>query len=144
MSFATDANLLIYSVHRESEHHAKAKAFIESCMAGKETWMLPWPVVHAFLRITTHTAIFPNPLSPQQAASVLDRLASLRHVQFIGEGPVFWESYQKEILKHQSRGNAVPDTLIASILLDNGVTTLYTKDRDFLRFAGLKVVDPIG
>jgi uncharacterized protein len=143
LSFATDANLLLYAIHRESEHHAKAKLFIESCMAGKELWILPWPVVHAFLRISTHTSIFRNPLSPDQAVGVIDRLASLPHVQFIGERTGFWEGYKASIQKHKARGNAVPDTLIASLMLEHGVTTLYTKDRDFLRFEGLKVVDPI-
>jgi toxin-antitoxin system PIN domain toxin len=143
VSFATDANILIYAVHRESEHHAKAKAFIETCMAGPELWTIPWPVIHAFLRIATHTGVFPNPLSPAQATSVIDNLAALPHVQFIGESPGFWNDYKAGILAHQSRGNAVPDTLIAFTLLAYGVTTLYAKDRDFRRYEGLKVIDPL-
>lgn len=143
MSFATDANILLYAVHRESEHHAKAKTFIEACMAGPELWVIPWPVVQAFLRISTHIGVFPNPLSPAQATSVIDSLAVLPHVQFIGEDPGFWNGYKAGILKYQSRGNAIPDTLMTFILLAYGVTTLYTKDRDFRRYEGLKVIDPI-
>jgi predicted nucleic acid-binding protein len=93
--------------------------------------------------IATHTGIFPNPLSPAQATSVIDRLAALPHVQFIGESAGFWNDYKAGILAHQSRGNAVPDTLIAFTLLTYGVTTLYAKDRDFRRYEGLKVIDPL-
>jgi hypothetical protein len=142
VSFATDANLLLYAVHRESEFHLSAKTFIEGCMAEKELWALPWPVVHAFLRISTHTAVFPNPLSPAQAVSVIDDLARLPHVQFIGERPEFWNGYRTLMLARQTRGNSVSDALIAALLAENGVTTLYTKDRDFLRFEGIKVIDP--
>lgn len=144
MSFATDANILIYAVHRESEYHVKAKSFIEARMAGPELWVIPWTVIHAFMRIATHTGVFPNPLSPAQATSVIDSLAALPHVQFIGEGPNFWNDYKAGILRHQSRGNAIPDTLIALTLLAHGVTTLYTKDRDFRRYEGLNVIDPFG
>ena len=42
------------------------------------------------------------------------------------------------------RGNDVPDTHLAAILKQNGVTRLYTADRDFRRFDFLKVIDPIG
>ena len=34
------------------------------------------------------------------------------------------------------------DAVIANILISHGASTLYTKDRDFLRFKGLKVVEP--
>ena len=143
MGFATDANLLLYSVHRESEYHLGAKAFIEECMAGSETWAIPWPVAHAFLRISTHTSIFPHPLTIAQAVSVIDRLGSLPHVQFIGEKAGFWGAYQPMLLARQARGNSVPDTLVAALLFNHGITTLYTKDKDFLRFEGLKVIDPL-
>jgi hypothetical protein len=41
------------------------------------------------------------------------------------------------------RGNAVPDAHLAAILKQNGVTRLYTADRDFRRFDFLRVIDPI-
>lgn len=42
------------------------------------------------------------------------------------------------------RGNTVPDAHLAAILRQNGVTRLYTTDRDFRRFVFLRVIDPIG
>jgi len=143
MSFATDANLLLYAVHSESEFHKPAKIFIEKCMGGKELWALPWPVIHGFLRISTHASVFPNPLTPPQAVSVIENLARLPHVQFIGEKPGFWDGYKTLLVDRQARGNLVTDTLIAALLTEHGIKTLYTKDRDFLRFDGIKVVDPI-
>jgi predicted nucleic acid-binding protein len=38
----------------------------------------------------------------------------------------------------------VPDAYLAALLKQNGVTRLYTADRDFRRFDFLKVIDPTG
>jgi len=40
------------------------------------------------------------------------------------------------------RGNLVPDAHLAAILFQHGVRTLYTADRDFLKFQSLDVEDP--
>jgi predicted nucleic acid-binding protein len=41
------------------------------------------------------------------------------------------------------RGNLVPDAHLATILRQHGVGTLYTSDRDFLKFGFLEVRDPL-
>jgi hypothetical protein len=40
------------------------------------------------------------------------------------------------------RGNLVPDAQLAAILFQHGVRTLYTRDRDFRKFAFFDVRDP--
>jgi predicted nucleic acid-binding protein len=42
-----------------------------------------------------------------------------------------------------ARGNLVPDAHIAAILKLHGIRTLYSRDRDFARFAFLRVIDPL-
>ena len=39
-------------------------------------------------------------------------------------------------------GNLVPDAQLAAILFQNGVRTLYTRDRDFRKFECFQVRDP--
>ncbi len=41
-----------------------------------------------------------------------------------------------------TRDNLVPDAHLAAILLEHGVSKLFTRDRDFLKLRGLKVEDP--
>ena len=38
--------------------------------------------------------------------------------------------------------NLIPDAITASILEANGIQKVYTHDRDFWKFPGLKPVDP--
>ena len=42
-----------------------------------------------------------------------------------------------------ARGNLVPDAHLAAPLRSHGVRTVYTHDRDFLKFPFLQVVDPL-
>lgn len=144
MSFVVDANLLIYAVNENAEYHQKAKTFIEKCAGSGEQWCMPWPVVNAFIRISTHPAVLANPLSPQEAIAVIDQILELPHVVPIGEDAAgFWKTFRHDITSLHLRGNAISDALIVSIMRSKGVSTIYSKDRDFLRFAGIKLVDPL-
>jgi predicted nucleic acid-binding protein len=40
-------------------------------------------------------------------------------------------------------GSAVHDARIAAVCLEHGVRLIYSLDRDFSRFAGLKVQNPL-
>ncbi|MEZ5727160.1 MAG: type II toxin-antitoxin system VapC family toxin [Burkholderiaceae bacterium] len=40
------------------------------------------------------------------------------------------------------RGNLVPDAHLAAVLVQHGVTRIYTHDQDFRKFDALEVIDP--
>lgn len=144
MSYTTDANILLYAANIDSPYHRQARSFIQSCAEGSESWFLTWHVVHAFVRIATHGKIMEKPLAPGDAIAFVDQILELPHVQTIGESePVFWATYKAEITTAHLRGNQIPDAIIVSVMKTHGVRTIYTKDRDFLRFAGIKVIDPL-
>jgi toxin-antitoxin system PIN domain toxin len=143
MSFSTDVNILLYAVNQDSEFHKKAKRFVEDKASGTETWIMPWPVIHAFLRISTHGGILPRPLSPLQATSIIEQLLELPHVHLISETDNLWPYYKKEILGGHLRGGAITDALIVALLKENGVSTIFTADRDFLRFRGIRAINPL-
>lgn len=144
VGFTTDANLLLYAVNEDSPFFTQAKHFVESCAQSADTWYLCWSVIHAFLRIATHPKIMDRPLQPAEAVAVVDQILQLPNVQTIGEdNPRFWDIYKNEVTAAYLRGSALSDAIICSTMKANGVSTIYTKDRDFLRFTGIKVVDPL-
>jgi predicted nucleic acid-binding protein len=61
----------------------------------------------------------------------------------LAEGPGYWAELQD--LLHASRvaGPQVHDARIAAICREHGVSTLWSADRDFSRFSGLKIVNPL-
>jgi hypothetical protein len=143
MSVAVDANVLLYASDASSPHHARAAAFVQRCIAGPELVFVPWPSAMAYLRIATHSAVFRQPLTHAEAARNLDTLLSQPHVRAIGEGDDFWRHYQRATRDVVVRGNLVPDAHLVALLLQHGVTTLATHDRDFHKFDGIRVRDPL-
>lgn len=142
MSYAVDANVLLYASDAASAFHERALAFLRRAAEGPELLYLPWPVVMAYLRIATHSAIFAQPLSPAEAAANVEALLGRPHVRTLGEVDGFWEAYRRVTSGIVVRGNLVADAHVASLLLQHGITTLWTHDRDYHRFEGIRVRDP--
>ena len=143
MSFAIDANLLVYASDASSKFHARAREFLRGCIAGPELVFLPWPTVTAYLRIATHASLFRAPLTHAEAAANIDVLLSRPHVRTLGELDGFWEHYRGATDGVVVRGNLVPDAHLVALLVQHGVTTLCTHDRDFARFDAIRVRDPL-
>lgn len=49
---------------------------------------------------------------------------------------------RRALVSGQATGNLVHDAHIAAVLLEHGIREVWTADRDFARFPGLKVHDP--
>jgi uncharacterized protein len=142
VSFSVDVNVLLYASNRSSDRHERARRFVETCAAGPEILCLNWPTLMSYLRIATHPRIFSAPLSPEEARANISALIGLPHVRAVSELDGFLDVYSRVAGQISVRGNLVPDAHIAAILLQHGVRTLYTNDRDFLKFQLLEVRDP--
>ncbi len=142
MSYSVDANLLLYASDRSSPWHARAGEFLASCAVRPEMFCLAWPTAMSYLRIATHPGIFAAPLTPAEAETNIERLIALPRVRVIAETEGFWQAYRQVGADAPVRGNLVPDAHLAALLLLHGVSTLFTRDRDFLKFPSLTVRDP--
>lgn len=141
MSYAIDLNVLVLASNSEAAEHAAARSFLEQSAGRPEVLCLAWPTVMGYLRITTHPSIFARPLSPREALANVRSLLSLPQTRALGEEEGFFAVYEK-VAGASVRGNLVPDAHLAAILLQHGVTTLYTRDADFRRFDFLDLRDP--
>ncbi len=143
MSFALDVNILLYASDTSSPHFERARSFIESCMVQDEVFTVGWSTVMGYLRVATHPAIFDRPLSPDEAMANIEMLLNLPQVRFLSEEEGFWNAYRTTTAEVPTRGNLVVDAHLAALLRQHGVKTLYTHDRDFLKFSFLDVRDPL-
>jgi hypothetical protein len=60
----------------------------------------------------------------------------------LGEGPTHIMHMVRMASIADARGNLIHDAHIAALCLENGVTELWTADRDFARFTGLRTRNP--
>lgn len=141
MSAAIDTNILLYASNSRSESFEPAHALLERLGRGPELLYVFWPVAMGFLRLSTNPAITEKPLSPSEALSSLSALIERNHVRTPGEAPSFLTVY-REAASPGTRGKDVTDAHIAALMRQHGVNTIYTRDRDFRRFDGVKVKDP--
>jgi uncharacterized protein len=137
-----DANLLLYAVHRSSPFHGDAREWLTERLNGSLRIGLPWQSLAAFVRIATHPRGFERPLAPAVAwARVTDWLAATptwvpepgpRHADVLGE----------LIVRHDLRGNLIPDAQLAALAVEHGLTVAST-DSDFARFPEIRWENPL-
>jgi hypothetical protein len=143
LSAAIDTNILLYATNSSSESFEAARTLVERLGRGPELLYVFWPVAMGFLRLSTNPALTDRPLSPSEALSSLSDLIERNHVRTPGEAPNFLAVY-RETASAATRGKDVTDAHIAALMRQHGVSTIYTRDRDFRRFDGIRVEDPFG
>jgi uncharacterized protein len=64
-------------------------------------------------------------------------------VEIVLPTPRHWTTLRAMLTTGQAGGSMTTDAHVAALALEHGAT-LYTTDRDFLKFPGVRVVNPIG
>lgn len=142
MSVALDANVLLYASDASSEFHERALKILHESVEGRGLLYLFWPVLMAYLRISTHPSIFANPLSSEDAIANVSQLVKRANVRTPGEAKDFLEVFQESTAGLTVRGNLVPDAHVVALMRQYDVKTIISRDRDFRKFDGIKVADP--
>lgn len=137
-----DANLLLYAYHPRAEQHKASRQWLEAILSGPDLVRFAWVTVWAFLRISTNSRVFENPLSREEAEAVVSAWLAQPMAGILEPGERHWEILRDLIRTGQAAGPLVMDAVIAAIAIEHGAT-LYTTDRDFLRFSGVRVENPI-
>jgi toxin-antitoxin system PIN domain toxin len=137
-----DTNVLVYASDESSSFHDRAVELLEALAAGPDLVYLFWPIALGYLRISTHPAIFQKPLSPAEATANVDDLISRPHVRTGAEADSFWDVFRHVAGATPIRGNLVPDAHVVALMRQHEVSTIWSHDRDFLKFPGISVQDP--
>lgn len=137
-----DANLLLYAVHERAAQHGAAVEWLTEQLNGTRRVGLPWQSLSAFLQISTHPRAFARPLEPEVAwERVSDWLSS--PAAWIPEpGPGYAPLLGELVIRHQVRGNLIPDAQLAALAREHGVAVCST-DTDFARFSEIRWIDPL-
>ena len=141
---AVDTNLLIYAHREDSDFHVQAVKALQELAESDARWSIPWPCLHEFLAIATHPRIFKPPSPLESALKAMEVWLGSPGCEMIGEGPGYFEVLKKIAAKGKIAGPMIHDARIAAICIHNGVSGLWTADRDFSRFTTLKTGNPLG
>ena len=106
-------------------------------------WAIPWPCVHEFFAIVTHARIYDPPTPRDKALAQLDTWLESPSLVTIGEEEDYFETLRSLVDHAKIAGPKVHDARIAAICMSNGVSELWSADRDFSRFRALAVRNPL-
>lgn len=136
-----DANVLLYAVNEDDPEHDRARTCLDTMLNGTETVGFAMVVLLAFLRLTTRDGLFPDPLAPEQAMSIVrtwtDRPPSIivaptaRHLDVLAG----------LLVETGTAGNLVTDAHLAALAIEHGAAVV-SYDRGFARFSGVRTLHP--
>lgn len=136
-----DANVLLYLHDSGSPFHERSMQWFRTAFEQRQDIALSWSVILAFLRISTNPAIFAK---PRTMADALESIASFRNsaaARILDPGPAHF-SILEDLLNQAKLGrDLVSDAHLAALAIENDAA-ICSHDRDFLRFKGLRVINP--
>ncbi len=110
---------------------------------GRAPWALAWPCVHEFLAIVTHPRIYAPPTPLALAIDQVEAWMESPSLVLLGEGPGYSTTLRELLAAGRIDGPRVHDARVAALCAQHGVSELWSADRDFSRFGGLVVRNPL-
>lgn len=140
---AIDTNILVYAHREDSPWHAPAAERLRAVAEGRAAWAIPWPCVHEFLAIVTHPRIYKPPTPVPAAIAQVDAWLESPSVVLLAEPDGHWQRLRATLTASRVAGPMIHDARVAALCAAYEVSELWTADRDFGRFPGVPVRNPL-
>jgi len=140
---AVDTNILVYAHREDASFHDKAALRLTALAEGRAAWAIPWPCLHEFLSVTTHPRIYDPPTPLPVALDAVDAWLEVPGLVLLAESDQHWTTLRALLATGRIAGPQVHDARVAALCQQHGVRELWSADRDFSRFPGLRVVNPL-
>ena len=137
-----DVNVLLYAYDADSPRHAAARQWLTAELSSGRPVRLALVSLLAFVRIASDRRVFEQPLAPSEACTLVESWLTRPNVRLLQPGPRTWQLLGRLCDEGQARGPLVMDAHLAALALEHGMR-IATTDRDFTRFTGLEILDPI-
>lgn len=140
---AVDTNILVYAHRADSAFHVAAAGRLAVLAEGRAAWAIAWPCLHEFLAIVTHPRIYVPPTPLAAALDQVDAWLASPSLVLLAESEQHWAELRAIIAAGRVTGAHIHDARVAALCRQHGVRELWSADRDFGRFSGLNVVNPL-
>ena len=133
-----DVNVLLHAVNTGAPQHAMAHAALQDAYRAGPVAMA-WPALLGFLRLSTRSGILPRPLKVDQALEVMQRWLDHPATRLVQPTAQHAALLGRLLLGAGQGGPLVSDAHLAALALEHRASLL-SFDRDFERFAGLRLM----
>jgi toxin-antitoxin system PIN domain toxin len=131
-----DTNVLLYAVDTDSVFSERARSWLDSSLSGDESVGLALHALLGFIRISTNSRIFAQPLSVAEAFDYAGAWLAASPAVLIAPGPHHLELMRTLLADTGGAGNLTSDAHLAALAIEHRAT-LVSFDRDFDRFEQL-------
>ncbi len=132
----------MYAHNPLSDNFLVARKYLEDLLSDEEPVFWTWPVITAFLRLTTGKAVIDPPLPTVDACRLVSSWLSRPNAQIVVPTADHWTIFISLVEKGQVKGDVLMDAHLATLCIEHGCS-LATTDRDFAKFPGLKFFNPL-
>jgi toxin-antitoxin system PIN domain toxin len=139
---APDVNVLVYAHREELPEHPAARGWLEELVTSDAAFGLADAVLGGFLRIVTHPRVFNTPTPLGDALEFASALRRQPNRVPLEPGPRHWAIFERLCRESGAKGNLVADAYLAALAIESGCEWV-TTDRDYSRFSGLRIHDPL-
>jgi toxin-antitoxin system PIN domain toxin len=140
---ALDTNLLVYAHRPDSNWHERSRDLIAAIGEAAAPWSIPWPCLHEFIGVVTHARIFNPPTPLEVALDQVDAWLESPTLILLSESPMYWQTFRRVLANANTTGPRVHDAKIAALCQLHGIDELWSADRDFNRFSGVRIRNPL-
>lgn len=133
-----DVNVLVYAINPDALQHIPARRWLEAGFHDVQGIGFAWFALAGFVRVTTKRGILPKVLSVEEALQFVGEWLSHPRAHVLNPAGGHAAIFGRLLIGAGRGGNLVSDTHLAAIAIEHGAT-LGTFDRDFERFAGLRM-----
>ena len=137
-----DVNLLVYAVDETSPFHRQARRWWDDALSSTEAVGLCYPSVLGFVRLTTNRRVFVSPLGVEDALQIATSWLEQPNATLLLPTLRHWTILSTLLRAATGGANLTTDAHIAAHAVEHGYT-LYSNDRDFGRFEGLRWKNPL-
>lgn len=131
-----DANVLLYAVNTDAEHHDISRGWLDEALSGGATVAFSWIALLAFVRLAT-SGLFPRPLSLDQAMDRVDAWLGAPPAVVLEPTAAHARVMRSLLGSVGVGGNLVNEAHLAALAIEHRAVVV-SFDNDFTRFDGLK------
>lgn len=136
-----DANVLLYAVNSDAQHHDVARRWLDGALSGSSPVHFAWLPLLAFVRLASREGLFPRPLTVDDAFDRVDAWLSQPTALLVSPGLGHSGLMRRLLATTGSGGNLVNDAHLAALAIENRCAVA-SFDRDFARFPGVEWFAP--
>jgi hypothetical protein len=135
-------NVLLYAHRSDAPRHEKYRDWLRAALTGGEPLAMPDVVLSGVVRVATDHRVFRPPSAVEEAFAFVNDLWSSPRAIHLRPGSGVLAVCERLCRDGGVRGADVSDAYLAAVALDCGAQ-LYTTDRGFARFTGLRWRHPL-